>query len=183
MSEFDMFDDFEMTSSEQEATIIGDPIIESEIVLATIRSECDSDEEFAYLINEAATEMALYDVIADADIATEAIKRIQIKDWKQVNFVRIAKRASIRLAKKKNDPMYAKYKKYRNLMLQSRENIYRKYGDKARREARKIIMNSRNKAANMASAAGKNISAKIDSQIKKVKHGVNMPTKLPKKAK
>lgn len=153
--------------SAEDATVIGNAAIESEIVLTAIRNECESDEEFATLLESAGTEMALYDVISDADVATEAVKRIVVQDWKTVNFERISKRTAIRLAMVNNDPLYTKYKKYRDLLLETREKIYVKYGQRAKVEARKIIKNSRNKAANMNSAAGKDIVAKMDSQIAK----------------
>ena len=66
-----------------------------------------------------------------------------------------------------NDPLYTKYKMYRDKLLEVREKIYVKYGSKAKVEAKKIIKNSRNKAANMNSAAGKDIVAKMDTQIAK----------------
>ncbi len=151
----------------EDATVIGNAAIESEIVLTAIRNECESDEEFSALLESAGTEMALYDVISDADIATEAAKKIVVKDWKAVNFDRIAKRTAIRMAMVNNDPLYTKYKKYRDLLIETREKIYVKYGNKAKVEAKKIIKNARNKAANMNSAAGKDITAKMDVQIAK----------------
>ncbi len=144
-----------------------DPLMESEIVLSAIRNECGSDEEFSNLLDSAATEMALYGVISDADMATEAAKRVVIKDWKTANFNRIAKRTAIRLAMVNNDALYIKYKKYRDLLIDTREKIYVKYSAKARKEAKRIIMNARNKAANMNSNAGKDITHKIDAQIEK----------------
>ena len=151
----------------EDATVIDNPAIESEIVLTAIRNECESDEQFSALLEAAGTEMALYDVISDADMATEAVKKIVIQDWKAVNFNRIAKRTAIRMAMVNGDAMYTKYKKYRDLLIETREKIYVKYGSKAKVEARKIIMNARNKAANMNSKAGKDITSKIDAQIAK----------------
>ena len=151
----------------EDATVIGNAAVESEIVLTAIRNECASDEEFSAIMESAGTEMALYDVISDADLATEAAKRIVIKDWKAANFNRIAKRTAIRMAMLNNDAMYSKYRKYRDLLIETREKIYKKYGAKAKIEAKKIIMNARNKAANMNSNAGKDITKKIDAQIAK----------------
>ena len=156
--------------SVEDATIIGNAAIESEIVLTAIRNECGSDEEFATLLESAGTEMALYDVICDADVATEASKKVVVKDWKSAQFNRIAKRTAIRMAMVNNDPLYTKYKKYRDLLLETREKIYVKYGSKAKVEAKKIIKNSRNKAANMNSAAGRDIVAKMDAQIAKAEN-------------
>ena len=151
----------------EDVTVIGNAAIESEIILTAIRNECDSDEQFSALLESAGTEMALYDVISDADMATEAAKKIVVKDWKVANFNRIAKRTAIRMAMVNGDAMYTKYKKYRDLLIETREKIYQKYGSKAKVEAKKIIMNARNKAANMNSKAGKDITSKIDAQIAK----------------
>jgi hypothetical protein len=151
----------------EDVTVIGNAAIESEIVLTAIRNECTSDEEFSEVLESAGTELALYDVISDADIATEAAKRIVVKDWKAANFNRIAKRTAIRMAMINNDALYAKYKKYRDLLIATREKLYVKYGNKAKVEAKKIIKNARNKAANMNSKAGKDITSKIDAQIAK----------------
>lgn len=153
--------------SVEDATIIGNAALESEVVLAAIRNECESDEEFAVLMESAATELALYDVISDAEIATEATKKIVIKDWKAVNFDRIAKRTAIRLAMVAHDNLYTKYRFHRDKLIDVRNQIYKKYGNKARKEAKRIIMNARNKAANMNSKSGKDITSKIDKQIAK----------------
>lgn len=151
-----------------EVSLEGQSLLESEITLSAIRESCGSDEEFATLIEDAATEMALYDVISDAEIATEASKKIVITDFKAANFNRIEKRTAIRLAMINDDQLYHKYRKYRDLFLQAREAIYKKYQAKAKQETRRIIMNSRRKAANMSSPAGKTIVDKIDKQIDKV---------------
>ena len=148
-----------------DATILGNPALESEVVLGMLMDACESAQEYGELLESAATEMALYGVIDDASIATEVVKKIQVTDWKQANFNRIAKRTAIRLAMVNGDPLYTKYKKYRELLIATREKIYNKYGNKARVEARKIIKNSRNKAANMNSEAGHTITRKMDEAI------------------
>lgn len=150
-----------------EITLEGNGLLESEIILTAIRESCGSDEEFATLMDDVATEMALYGVIDDAEVATEAAKRIVVTDWKAANFNRIQKRTAIRLAMINNDQLYAKYRKYRDLFLQARENIYKKYGAKAKQETKKILMNARRKSANMPSPSGKSIVDKIDKQIDK----------------
>ena len=109
--------------------------------------------------------MALYDLISSEDIATEVVKKIQVTDWKSANFNRIARRTAIRMAMINGDPLYTKYKKYRDLTLAAREKIYKKYGAKAKVEARKIIKNARNKAANMSGATGKSVTDKMDQEI------------------
>lgn len=151
--------------SSLDASVLNDPVVESEIVLNALRNSCASEEEFASLLESAGTEMALYGLISDESIATEVVKRIQVQDWKTANFNRICRRTAIRLAMKADDALYAKYRKYRDLLLDVREKIYVKYQSKAKAEARKIIKNARNKAANMNSAAGKSITEKMDQQI------------------
>ena len=155
----------------QGATGGGSGRLESEIMRTAIRESCGSDEEFADRMDECATEMALYGVIDDAEVATEASKRIVITDFKAANFNRIEKRTAIRLAMINNDQLYAKYRKYRDLFLQAREAIYKKYGAKAKQETKKILMNARRKSANMPSPSGKSIVDKIDKQIDKATKG------------
>jgi hypothetical protein len=152
-------------ASVEDANVIGNAAIESEIILTAIRNECENDEEFCSIMESAGTEMALYDVISDADIATEAAKKIVVKDWKTANFERISKRTAIRLAMVNNDPLYQKYRKHRDQLIDTRDKIYKKYGNAAKKQAKIIIKNARNKAANMNSNAGKDITSKIDAQI------------------
>ena len=153
-----------MTAAE-DATVLNNPAVESEIFLSALRAECSSDEEFSALLESAGTEMALYGLLTDENIATEVVKKIQVNDWKSANFNRICNRTAIRLAMINNDALYTKYRKYRDLLIEVRGKIYTKYGAKARIEARKIIKNARNKAANMNTNAGKTITEKMDAQI------------------
>lgn len=155
----------QMDSSMENLSLEAYPAIESEVTLAALRESCDSDEEFQSVIEAAACEMAMYDVIDDADVALEAAKRIVIQDFKSANFNRIVNRTAIRLAMINKDPNYTKYRKYRDLMMTSRQAIYKKYGAKAKQEARRIIMNSRRKAGNMTTPAGKVVVNKIEKQI------------------
>lgn len=150
-----------------EVTLENDATLESEIVLSAIRESCGSDEEFANLMDEAATEMALYGVIDDADVAMEAAKRVVIKDYKAATYNRLEKRTAVRLAKYANDPLYKKYHTYREKFLETREAIYKKYANASKKETKKILMNARRKSANMPSPSGKTIVDKIDKQIEK----------------
>jgi hypothetical protein len=151
--------------SPMDTSVIGNPAVESEIVMNALRSACASDEEFAALLESAGTEMALYGLLSDENIATEVVKKIQVNDWKTANFNRICRRTAIRLAMINNDALYTKYRKYRDLLLEVREKIYVKYQSKAKSETRRIIKNARNKAASMNSAAGRSITEKMDQQI------------------
>lgn len=149
----------------EQVTVIGNPAIESEITLLALEAECATPEEFSQLIVDGAMEMAMYGVIDKPEVATEAVKKIVVDNWKQANFNRIAKRTAIRMAMVNQDALYTKYKLYRDKLIDMRDKIYKKYGAKAKVEARKIIKNARNKAANMTSATGKDVTAKIDNAI------------------
>lgn len=148
-----------------DVSVIGNSAVESEIFLSVLRNECSSDEEFASILESCGTELALYGLLTDPELAMEAAKKVVVKDWKTANFNRVAKRTAIRMAMINNDPLYTKYKKYRDLLIEARDKIYQKYSGKAAKEAKKIIANARKKAGNMSSAPGKDIVSKIDKAI------------------
>lgn len=148
-----------------DATLFGRGMSESEIVLEAIRSQCDTLEEFVAVIESCAEELALHGVIDDATIATEAVKKLVIEDWKTVDLKRLAGRAAVRMAKNNNDTLYKEYRKYRDKLLEVRAKINKKYGAKAMAQARKIVQNRRNRAASMTSKAGKTITEKMDRAI------------------
>ena len=122
----------EISSMGTDVSVINNPAVESEIFMNALRASCSSDQEFAALLESAGTEMALYDLISDENIATEVVKKIQVNDWKAANFNRICHRTAIRLAMINNDALYSKYRKYRDLMIEVRNKIYTKYEAKAR---------------------------------------------------
>lgn len=163
--------ELESMSSINDVSLIGLPAYESEVVIDAIHEECSSDEEFVSVLESASTEMALFGVIDKPEIAVEAVKKIQVDNWKVARFNRIVARTAIRMAMINNDALYTKYKKYRDLLLEVRAKIYQKYGAKARVEAKKIIKNARAKAMNMTSATGKDVTAKIDSAIARSESG------------
>lgn len=158
-------DDFDIEEeSSEEDDIQGlenEPVFESEVVLSALRAECDSDEEFASILEAAATELALYDVICDADYAMEASRKVVIKDYKSAKMNQVATRTAIRLAQNNNDPLYKKYVKYRTLFLDMRAQIYKKYGNKAKSEARRIVRNASKKSSPLTSNAGKSVANKM----------------------
>lgn len=156
-----------------EATLEGNPLYESEIILAAIRESCGSDEEYVQLIKDMAIEMQVYDVIEDGNVALEAMKKIVVKDFRHANFNRIKCRTAIRLAKVNNDPAYRLYRKHRDLFLQSREKIYMKYKAKAEKEARRILKNAARKSGNMTSVQGKVVTDKLNKQIEKATDDAN----------
>ena len=63
--------------SSLDASVLNDPVVESEIVLNALRNSCASEEGFASLLESAGTEMALYGLISDENIATEVVKLFQ----------------------------------------------------------------------------------------------------------
>jgi len=143
------------------------PADEAYIFLAGLKDACESDQEYTELIDEAALEMEIYDLIPKAEIVTEAKKIVKTVITTQSMFSAEQKRAVLRLAAAAEDPNYEKYKKYRNLMREYRQKLYDKYGSRAKGVARQVMRNSKNKASSMKSPAGKSIVAKIDKQIAK----------------
>ena len=100
--------------------------------------------------------------------ATEASKKMVVKDWKSANMNRISKRMAIRMAARDKYPAYAKYIKHRALMIEAREDIYKKYGKEAVAYTKKALKGGKQKAANMGGTAGKNLEKKIEKQLKKL---------------
>lgn len=144
---------------------------ESAIVLEALQDSC-TEEEWK-VIMENLTELELYGIIANEniqEIATEA-KRIVIKETKQMDLNREQSKAAFRLAKNANAMCWKKYKKARTKMLAARQEIFEKYGPKAKMEARRVIMNARKKSSNMNgnTVTGKTISDKLDSKVKEYK--------------
>lgn len=140
------------------------PADESAILLSALRDTCANEDEYNALVMEGAIEMELYGLIDSAAIVTEAQRNI-VKLNKQANFSREESKACFRLAKRANDPHYAKYKKYNDLRKAEREYIYTKYASKGKTEAKAVINNSRRKASSMPSKTGKSIVDKMDKKI------------------
>ena len=90
------------------------PTEESAIFLDAIASECATVDEFYTLVEENAVEWEMCGLIEDASVALEAVKRMKIDNWRDVNRGRVAGGEAIRMAKRDNSPDYKKYKKYRN---------------------------------------------------------------------
>lgn len=145
------------------------PADESAIFLAALEDMC-TPEEFKNIVLENATELELYGLIDDASIVTEA-KKIMYKQTKQMDMNREQAKACIRMAKNANDSDWQKYHKGRSMMLESRENIYRKYGSRAKTEARKVLSDARRKASSMKTQVGANITEKLDRKVAQVNSG------------
>lgn len=143
-----------------------DIALETEIFLAALREECNSEEEFNHLVTEGVIELELYGLIDNASAVLEARNTI-VRMNKADNLKKIEKRTAIRLAEKKNDALYKAYQKGRKLMITARLKIYEKYGSKAKPIAKKIVQNSRRKASMLKSDTGKTISDKIEKVVDK----------------
>lgn len=155
---------------------------EAAIFMDTVRETFDSDAEFAEYVMENAVEWELYGLIPSASRALEAIKTLKIDDWKQKNRQRLIRRECIRIACKKGDPNYAKYKKYRDLMRTFRQKIFDKYETKARANVLKAKNNSVAKASNIKTTSGTNLANRVKSS-KSVSEKGKDPTNAPKKSK
>lgn len=142
------------------------PADESAIFLTALQDTC-TEEEYNQLVMEGAAELALYGLIDDANIVTEA-QKISYKVTKQMTFSREQKRAALRLARKADCNEWKLYHKYRTLMIEQREKIYAKFGSKAKTEAKRVIQNSKRKASSMNSVNGKTITDKMDKKIKEM---------------
>ena len=62
-----------------------------------------------------------------------------VKRTKKAKRSAFAGRTSMGIAKKQNDPLYSKYKRYNELRKDIKIKINRKYGPRARAYARKMI--------------------------------------------
>ena len=144
------------------------PTEESAIFLDAIASECATVDEFYTLVEENAVEWEMCGLIEDASVALEAVKRMKIDNWRDVNRGRVAGSEAIRMAKRDNSPDYKKYKKYRDLYFKYKKKIEKKYGNRAKIAARRSIANSQRKSACVKSAQGAGITKKLDTTIKKL---------------
>ena len=151
---------------------------ESALVLSVIQSN-STPEEFEQIVTESAVDMECYGLIKSADAALEATKNI-VRLNKFAGLSREEAKAELMLAKRANDPAYKLYKKYRKLMKDQKLKIHQKYGTRAKSEARKIIANSRHKAAAMKTKNGNVIVSKIDAGLKKLDSNLRTGAAIPK---
>ena len=146
-------------------TVELDKADESAILLAALEDAC-TPEEFA-VIMENSTELELYGLIESASIATEA-KRIVYKQTKQMNLNREQSKAAFRLAKKAGAACWKGYHKARVKMIKFRNEIFDKFGPRAKSEAKRVVSGARKKASAMSgnTVTGKTISEKLDKKVK-----------------
>lgn len=168
----DAFDDSDELSEAAEAAIFMD----------TVRESFDNDAEFIEYVTENAVEWELYGLIPSASRALEAIKTLKIDDWKQKNRQRLIRRECIRIACKKGDQNYIKYKKYRDLMRQYRQKIFDRYEAKAKSNVLKAKNNSVAKASNIKTTSGANLTNRVKASKSESERGKD-PTNAPKKSK
>ena len=143
------------------------PADESAIFLEALASECETPEEFFNVVEENAVTLEMYGVLESASAALEAVKRMKVDNWKQVNLSRVTGNQAIRMAAAANSPDYKKYKKYRALYIKYKKKIEEKYKSRAKSVARKSIQNSQRKTASAkGNTAASGITKKMDNAIK-----------------
>ena len=158
------------------------PAAEAAILMDTLRSECESEEEFAELITESAAEMQLYGLIPDADAALEATRVIRVENWKIKERDRLINRECIRIGFRRKDKNYFMYKKYRDLMRQYRAKLFARYKNEAKRNVLHAQQNARAKASTINTSTGKELTSRINASMSKSTKG-NNPTSAPSTSK
>lgn len=140
-------------------TLIGDSAVESAIVLLALRSRC-SDKEFVSIATESATEMEIHEVVDSEETVTDAVE-----DADTTNALKPeAQLAVIELAKKNQDTDYIEYVKHITLAQSYLASLIEKYSDQAISEASEIVENAKEKAANIPTKEGKEISDKLSEE-------------------
>ena len=147
------------------------PADESAIFLEALACECATSDEFFNLVEDNAVALEMYGVIEDASAALEAVKRMKVDNWKQVNLSRVTGNQAIRMAAAENggkgSPDYRKYKKYKALFIKYKKKIESKYAHRAKSAARRSIQNSQHKVASVKnSPAAVGMTKKLDNTLK-----------------
>lgn len=120
---------------------------EASIFLSALKSECSEDEW--KLVLENMTELEIYGLIPNAEVATEAAKKVAYKVTKQMNMNRETAKAALRSAEKKQTAAWKRYHKARVMMLEARNDIYKQEAAVARKAAKATLSNARKKASAM----------------------------------
>lgn len=120
---------------------------EAAILLDGLEDEC-TDEEWNVIL-ENMTELEIYGLIPNAEMATEAAKKVAYKVTKQMNLNRETAKAALRSAEKKNTAAWKKYHKARVAMLEARNDIYKQEAGVAKKAAKATLNNARKKASAM----------------------------------
>ena len=182
--DFDDDDDMDVTFEDAEDYDSDSltPGAEAAIFMDTVLESFDSPEEFVEYVAENAVEWELYGLIPNAQRALEATKTIKVQDWKMKNRERTIKRECIRIAYKKNDPLYKKYKIARDKMRGYRSKIFDKYNSKAKSNVLRAKSNSQAKASTISTKSGKDLTKRVNNSIAASTKGKN-PTHAPNKSK
>lgn len=133
----------------------------------------DDAEALEQYVSDYSPEWELHGLIEDSAVAMEAVKRIQIDNWKQVNFERLWKRQALRQAAAKNNQDWKKYHYHRGEMRKYRENIFQREQATAKRIVKQSRNNSKQKAAVMKTAHGKDLQQRLNTSMSKSKSGQN----------
>lgn len=157
-----------MVDTDDEYTLT--PADESAIFLETLACGCDTPQEFYDIIEENAVALEMYGVIENASAALEAVKRMKVDNWKQVNLSRVSGNQSIRMAQAANSSDYKKYKKYRALYIKYKKKIEKRYEGRAKVAARRAIQNSQRK---VSAIKDKKVAGGINKKLDKTINGLN----------
>lgn len=139
------------------------PADESAVFLSAMQEACTKDE-YNTLVMENATDLEMYGLIDDADVATESTKKIVYKQTKQQSFTREQNKMCMRMAKRLNLPEYQKYRKYIQAAKVEREKIRKKLGSKAKQETKRALTNAKRKASTMNSGNSDKLMKKISER-------------------
>ena len=133
-----------MGSDDSEFDVGGDYAEGDEDQGSGIKPEDDNDGDYddEYL-GEGRSLRAMAEVfsVLTEDATQESINEAMnvVRLNKQTKMLSLASRTALVLAKKANDPLYAKYAKFNAIRLQLREQIFKKYGSKANSRARQLM--------------------------------------------
>ena len=119
-------------------------------------------------------QMAVTKLFADdADVALEAVKRITIDNWKQVNFKRLWHREALRVEARKDSADWKKYVKYRTEMRKVRAKIIQRNENVAKRNVRQAQSHASQKTASMNNSHGGDLNKRINDAMAKSTAGHN----------
>ncbi len=143
------------------------------IFLSAMEDVC-TPEELETLVYESANMLELYGIIDDHENVMSALeaaipskkKTVIIQTKKQI-IDKATKNATMRLARAAGDPHYAKYKMYRDKMLDERQKVYDKWLAKGRREAKRVLTGQASAASAIKDTRGKQVEDKIKEAIAK----------------
>ena len=82
-------------------------------------------------------EQALQALAEAMDVVTEGVNIVRLN--RQTKLLNLTNRSALVLAKRANDPLFAKYAKFNKVRRDIRDQIVKKYGAKATSYARKVM--------------------------------------------